>query len=152
MERQDQLAQLFLRWHNLLLGLVSDLRVEYDVLNALKERLLCLLHVHNFLQLVVGLRLQLLRLICQERLIPLKVIGDLEGLEFNVLARESVLCQVLLDECGKFDVAVLVLQGLHAETLLLVKFRGECGRVIQEFIVVVLYEVNARFLILLDLL
>lgn len=74
MEGENQLAQLFLRRHDLLLRLVRDLRVEYDVLDALKERLLGLLHVHDFLELVVRLCLQFFRLICQERLIPLQII------------------------------------------------------------------------------
>jgi len=36
-EGQDELAQFFLRRHDLFFGLVSDLLVEYDVLDALVQ-------------------------------------------------------------------------------------------------------------------
>ena len=37
MEGQDELAQFFLRRHDLFFGLVSDLLVEYDILDALVQ-------------------------------------------------------------------------------------------------------------------
>lgn len=36
-EGKDEFAQLFLRWHYLFFGFVRDLRMEYDILDALEE-------------------------------------------------------------------------------------------------------------------
>lgn len=82
----------------------------------------------------------------------MQVIRDLEGLEFNVVARESIFCQVLLNESAEFDVTVLVLQLLDGEALLLLQVGSEGRSLLQELIVVVLGEVDARLLVLLDLL
>ena len=71
MEGQDQLAELLLGRDNLFLTFVRDLAVEDDVLYAVEEVLFRLFHVHDFLQLVVGLGLQLLGLIGEERLVTL---------------------------------------------------------------------------------
>lgn len=151
-EGKNKLAQLLFGRDDFFFCLISDLGVEYYVLNALKQLLLGILHIHYFLQFIVRFGLQFLRLVRQKCLVALQIVRYLEGLKLDRLAGKLVFTDVVLDEPREFFVAVLVLEQFNFDRLLVVQIRANLLQVLQQVEVVVLHEIYSGLLVLLDLL